>query len=224
VKAAEPAPASPAPREPAAAAAFQPGPGSYAEPQMVVLSSATPGAVIHYTTDGSTPTAQSPVYTGPIPVDGTTTVKAIAVAPDMPQSEVSTATYTGTPPPPPPARGAITEKKLELKEKVFFDTGKTTVKPESFSLLDEVAAVMKGHPEVKKVVVEGHTDSKGSKAKNMKLSKGRAEAVRTYLVEKGVEPDRLEAKGFGPARPIADNGTPEGRDDNRRVEFAISQP
>jgi len=222
----EPAPAAPAPREPAAVTVFQPGPGAYTEPQTVVLSTSTPNAVIHYTTDGSTPTAQSPVYTGPIRIDGTTTVRAIAVAPDMPASEESTATYTITPPPPPPApaRVEITAKKLELKEKVFFDTGKTTVKPASFSLLDEVAAVMKAHPEVKKVVIEGHTDNKGSKAKNLKLSRGRAEAVRTYLVDKGVEPDRLEAKGVGASRPIADNATPAGREDNRRVEFAIPQP
>jgi outer membrane protein OmpA-like peptidoglycan-associated protein len=219
--AAAPAPA-PAPRAPAAAVVFEPAAGDYTGSQMVVLSSPTPGAVIHYTTDGSEPTAESPIYTGPIRVDGPMTVKAIAVAPDMPASAVSSAAYTvAPPPPPPPARVAITEKKLELKDKVFFDTGKTTIKPESFSLLDEVASVMKAHPEVKKVVVEGYTDNRGSKKVNMKLSKGRAEAVRTYLVDKGVEADRLEAKGFGPTHPIADNATAKGREENRRVEFTI---
>ncbi len=221
VKAAQPA--APAPREPAAAAGFEPGPGRYAQPQMVSLSTTTPGAVIHYTTDGSTPTAASPVYTGPIQVGTDTTIKAIAVAPDMPASEVSSAAYTIAPPPP-PARVELTREKLELKDKIYFDTGKTTLKSASDSLLDEVAAVMKDHPEVKRVVVEGHTDSKGGKAKNLKLSKGRAEVVRAYLVEKGVEPGRLEAKGFGASRPIADNATPKGREDNRRVEFAIPQP
>jgi outer membrane protein OmpA-like peptidoglycan-associated protein len=220
---AAPAPA-PAPREPAAAVVFEPGPGDYGSSQMVVLSSPTPGAVIHYTTDGSAPTAESPIYTGPLRVDGRTTVRAIAVAPDMPSSAVSTATYNVAPPPPPappPARVAIRAKKLQLEDKVFFDTGKTTIKPASFPILDEVAAVMKDHPDVKKVIIEGHTDSKGSKARNLKLSQGRAEAVRTYLVDKGVGPDRLAAKGFGASRPIADNATAKGREDNRRVEFVI---
>jgi outer membrane protein OmpA-like peptidoglycan-associated protein len=214
---------APIPPEPAAAAAFEPAPGTYTGPQMVTLSTSTPGAVIHYTTDGSEPTAESPVYTAPIPVDASTTIKAIAIAPGMPASAVSIAAYDIAPPPP-PARVEITKEKLELKEKVFFDTGKTTVKPESFSLLDEVAAVLKAHPDVQKVVIEGYTDSKGSKALNLKLSKGRAQAVRTYLIDKGVEPDRLEAKGFGSSHPIADNSTAKGREDNRRVEFAIQHP
>jgi len=210
---------------PAAAVTFEPGSGAYATAQQVTLSTTTPNAVIHYTTDGTDPTDASPVYTGPITVDPPKTVKAIAIAPGMAPGPVSTADYAKPappPPPPPPARVTIGEKKLELKEKVFFDTGKTTIKPESDSLLDEVAAVLNDHPEVKHIQVEGHTDNKGSAALNKKLSKGRAEAVKDYLVKKGVAPDRLSAKGFGPTRPIATNKTAKGREENRRVEFVIA--
>ncbi len=220
---AAPAPA-PAPREPAAATAFEPVSGTYAPPQMASLSTSTPDAVIHYTTDGSTPTDESPIYSGPILVDTTTTIQAIALAPGMPPSPVSSASYTIAPPPPPapPARVVFTQKKLELTEKVFFDTGKVTVKPTSFSLLDEVASVVKDHAEeVKRIRIEGHTDNVGNAATNNKLSAGRAEAVRAYLVQKGVTPERLEAAGFGASRPVADNSTASGREENRRVEFVV---
>jgi outer membrane protein OmpA-like peptidoglycan-associated protein len=117
----------------------------------------------------------------------------------------------------------VTGTKLELKEKVFFDTARATIKAESNSLLDEAAAVLKAHPEVKKVVIEGHTDSRGDAAKNLKLSEARARAVKAYLVGQGVEAERLDAKGFGQTRPIADNKTEKGRDANRRVELMIAQ-
>ena len=120
----------------------------------------------------------------------------------------------------PPPRVVVDKERLELKEQVFFETGKATVRPDSYSLLDEAAAVMTRHPELKRVVVEGHTDASGSAAVNRKLSRGRAQAVRAYLIHKGVAPDRLVAAGFGPSRPIASNGTARGREKNRRVAFA----
>lgn len=95
----------------------------------------------------------------------------------------------------------------------------STIQPRSYALLDDVAKVLQGHPELKKVVVEGHTDSRGSKALNTKLSQARAAAVRDYLVGKGVDPARIDAKGYGPTRPIADNKTAAGREKNRRVDF-----
>ena len=218
-----PPPPAPAPAAPAEAASFSPAAGDYASPQTVALSTSTPGAVIHYTLDGSTPSESSPVYAGPVPVsEKTTTIRAIAIAPGLPPSSVSSAAYTIAPPAPPP-RVVVTKERLELKEKIFFETGKSVIRPESHGLLDEVAAALKGNPEVKRVVVEGHTDNKGSKVLNTKLSKGRAEAVRAYLLKKGVEPVRLDAKGFGPSRPIADNATAKGREENRRVEFVIRQ-
>jgi outer membrane protein OmpA-like peptidoglycan-associated protein len=217
-------PAPPPPAAPVAAAAFDPAPGTFASPQSVALYTTTPGAVIRYTTDGSAPTTASPVYTGPIPVTGTTTVTAIAMAEGIPHSDVSSATYTilPPPPPPPPPRVVVTPEKLEIKEKVFFDTGKVSIQPASYGLLDEVAATLKDNGDVQRVVIEGHTDDKGNPAVNEKLSKGRAEAVKSYLVDKGVEAERLDAKGFGSAKPIASNKSAKGREENRRVEFVIS--
>lgn len=223
-----PAPAKPPyvpPPTPALSAAFDPTPGEYKDAQQVTLSSPTPGAVIHYTTDGSAPTADSPAYAGPIAVARNTTIRALVTAPGVPESSVSQGEYTIVPPPPPApvstARVKVTEKKLELNEKVYFDTGKTTIKPTSLPLLDEVAQVLVANPQVKKVLVEGHTDNTGKAALNTQLSDGRAKAVRDYLVKKGVAAERLDAKGFGPTRPVADNKTAKGRETNRRVEFMI---
>ncbi|HET7824397.1 MAG TPA: OmpA family protein [Anaeromyxobacter sp.] len=215
----------PPPPAVAAEARFDPAPGSFAKPQMVALSSPTPGAVIRYTTDGSEPTAASAVYAGPIAVDKNTTIRAVASAPGMTDSPAARGAYAIEPPPPPaaPARVVVTKQKVELKEKVFFETGKTTIKPASFSLLDEAASVLKEHPDVKKVVVEGHTDDRGEAAFNQKLSEGRAKAVLEYLVGKGVAAERLQAKGFGETKPVADNKTAQGREANRRVELMIAE-
>ncbi len=121
----------------------------------------------------------------------------------------------------PAQRVAVGAKKIEIFEKVFFETGSATIKEESLQLLDEVAEVLVDHPEITRVQVEGHTDNTGSAAYNTRLSQQRAEAVVAHLVEAGVAEDRLVAKGFGPDQPIADNGTEEGRAENRRVEFKI---
>ncbi|MBL8957334.1 MAG: OmpA family protein [Myxococcaceae bacterium] len=115
----------------------------------------------------------------------------------------------------------ITRDKLVIKDRVYFDTGKATIQARSNALLDQVAAVLQEHTEVQRVAVEGHTDSRGSAAFNTKLSQDRADAVRAYLVKKGVDPARVLAKGYGPDRPMADNATPAGRELNRRVEFVI---
>lgn len=210
--------------KPAAAPTFSPSPGSYTGTQMVALASATPAATIHYTTDGSEPTTASPAYSNPIPVSGDTAIRAIAVAPGLPSSAPAVGGYyVSQPPPAAPARAVITAGKIELKESVYFETSKSVIKAVSFPLLDEAAQLLKAHPEVKRLTVEGHTDSTGNAEANMKLSEGRAQAVRAYLVEKGVEASRLDAKGYGATKPIADNGTAKGREANRRVEFMIAQ-
>ena len=122
-----------------------------------------------------------------------------------------------------PDQGAIklSDKKIDLLEKVVFITGKDVVDAKSNALLDQVAAIMKSHTNIKKVEVQGHTDNKGAPKKNLKLSQKRAEAVVKALVGRGVEADRLVAKGYGDAQPIGDNKTDAGRDQNRRVEFVI---
>jgi len=120
-----------------------------------------------------------------------------------------------------PAKAKITAEKIEILEKVFFDVGKATIKAESYALLDEVAAILVGHPDVTKVRVEGHTDARGSAAANRRLSTARAQSVSDYLVKKGVAAERLEAVGYGPDRPLDPSRTRAAYDLNRRVEFVI---
>ncbi len=115
----------------------------------------------------------------------------------------------------------ITRDHLVIKDKVYFATGKAAVLQRSFLLLGQVAAILKDHPEVEHVSVEGHTDSRGSHDANVKLSQARAESVVQWLVKNGVESGRLAAKGFGPDRPVETNETDKGREANRRVEFLI---
>jgi outer membrane protein OmpA-like peptidoglycan-associated protein len=115
----------------------------------------------------------------------------------------------------------ITKDRLVIKEKVSFDTGKTVVLPRSFALLQQVAGLLKDHPEVERVSIEGHTDSRGSREANVKLSEGRAEAVRQWLLAHGVAAERMTSMGFGPDRPSDTNETAKGREANRRVDFVI---
>ena len=88
-------------------------------------------------------------------------------------------------------------------------------------MLDEVVQVLKAHPEIEHVRVGGHTDSTSTPDHNLKLSDDRAASVKQYLVDHGIAADRLSSKGYGQTRPIADNGTEEGRAQNRRVEIHI---
>ncbi len=116
----------------------------------------------------------------------------------------------------------VTEKEIIILEQVQFDFGKATIKKESDPLLDSVAEVLKEHPEILKVEVQGHTDDKGAKALNAKLSQDRADAVRKALEKRGIEGGRLVSKGYGPDKPIADNKTDDGRAKNRRVQFIVT--
>jgi outer membrane protein OmpA-like peptidoglycan-associated protein len=127
------------------------------------------------------------------------------------------------PAPPAPKRVEVTADKIVIKEKIQFDVDKTTIKPESNSLLDEITQVIKDNPRIKKISIEGHTDGDGSDKYNLKLSDGRAKSVMEYLTSHGVEAGRLTAKGFGESKPIASNDTPEGKEQNRRVEFLITE-
>lgn len=120
-----------------------------------------------------------------------------------------------------PPKVEVSGRRIVIREKIFFATGKARILSESFPLLDEVAQVLNDHDEILRVQVAGHTDSRGNARRNRTLSLKRAKAVVAYLTGKGVVRDRFEAKGFGPDRPIADNTTKDGRAQNRRVEFTI---
>lgn len=129
----------------------------------------------------------------------------------------------GLPPDGCPKKYALVEVKkdrIAIKQQVHFASAKWKVLPDSFKLLDQVAQVLKDYPNMR-VSIEGHTDTVGAEAMNMKLSQARAEEVRAYLVKKGVAPERLEAIGYGPTKPIASNKTEVGRAKNRRTEFRI---
>jgi len=101
---------------------------------------------------------------------------------------------------------------------VTFETGRSALKPDSYTILDIVAASLIANPEIR-IEIAGHTDNTGSIATNLRLSQARADAVRTYLASKGVSPDRMVANGYGPSQPVAPNTTPAGRAQNRRVEL-----
>ncbi|MCU0684054.1 MAG: OmpA family protein [Polyangiaceae bacterium] len=111
---------------------------------------------------------------------------------------------------------------IQILKKIEFDTGKATIKPVSFPILEEVISLLRINTAIKKVGIEGHTDSRGAYKMNKDLSASRAESVRKYIIDKGkIDGDRLTSEGFGPDKPIAPNTTEDGRARNRRVEFHI---
>jgi len=118
----------------------------------------------------------------------------------------------------------IKKEEQEILKKAFsnleFETGKSIIRKSSYSSLDELAGVMKKRSEFK-LSLSGHTDNVGKPLTNLTLSKNRTLAVKNYLVKKGIEPDRIKTEWFGQTQPIAPNTTPEGRQQNRRVEMKI---
>ncbi len=99
---------------------------------------------------------------------------------------------------------------------INFDIGKSVVKPESLPVIDQISTYLKEHQQMK-IIVEGHTDNTGSDAKNLSLSDKRAQAIKAELVKNGIAADRMETRGYGSSKPIADNKTAAGRTQNRRV-------
>ncbi|MFQ3578790.1 MAG: OmpA family protein [Bacteroidales bacterium] len=110
-------------------------------------------------------------------------------------------------------------KKIIL-ENVYFNTGTSELKSESFKSLDNLYELMKNKKTLE-IELAGHTDNVGDDASNMKLSQDRANAVKSYLVKKGISSNRIQAVGYGKQHPIATNDTPEGRSKNRRTEVKI---
>jgi OmpA-OmpF porin, OOP family len=114
---------------------------------------------------------------------------------------------------------AIAEKGRVATQGIYFATGSDAIRPESAPTLKEIGAMLADHGDLK-LTIEGHTDNVGSAASNQSLSEKRAEAVRQYLIEKhSIDGARLTAKGLGSTKPVGSNDTPEGRQNNRRVEL-----
>ena len=124
------------------------------------------------------------------------------------------------PPPPPPAPPVPTTEKVTFAADAFFDFDKSVLKPEGKAKLDDLVSKM-GGINLEVIIAVGHTDSVGTDAYNQKLSVRRSEAVKSYLVAKGVEKNRVYTEGKGEKQPVADNKTAEGRAKNRRVEIEV---
>jgi OmpA-OmpF porin, OOP family len=116
----------------------------------------------------------------------------------------------------------LAEKGRVSTQGIYFDTGSDRIKPESSGTLKEIGTMLKEHPELK-LTIEGHTDNVGSAPANQTLSEKRAAAVRQALIDAyQVDAARLQAKGLGQTKPAGSNDTPEGRQQNRRVELVKS--
>jgi outer membrane protein OmpA-like peptidoglycan-associated protein len=116
---------------------------------------------------------------------------------------------------------AVTAKEITIKEQIQFALDSAVILPESFGILTEIADSVIRHPEIKRVEVQGHTDNSGTPEHNQLLSEQRAEAVRAWLVQHGVDNDRLVARGYGQDKPLVPNVTAANRAQNRRVQFII---
>lgn len=146
---------------------------------------------------------------------------AACSAPVTFQGQTTLAVAGNAPAPPPPPRVEVRDNKIEIHEKIQFDYDKATIKPESFSLMNEIADVITKNPQIKRIRIEGYASAEGSATHNKKLSDDRAKSVMKYLTEHGIAQAMLSAIGYGIEHPIADNSTEEGREKNRRVEFTI---
>lgn len=179
-----------------------------------------PGAV--WRAEGPTRVAETPAGTAPVrPGSYTLVGKAEGYRParaivDVVKDGTATLTLEMV-----PARAALKAERIEIKDSVYFETGKAVIKAESFALLDEVAEVLRDHPELAKIRIEGHTDSRGKDKDNQKLSQSRAESVRTYLASKGVDASRLSAVGYGESKPLVAEKSEADRAKNRRVDFFV---
>jgi choice-of-anchor C domain-containing protein len=122
-----------------------------------------------------------------------------------------------------PLRVAETEREIQvsLGAEILFDTGESRLRPAGTAALEQLAALIRDHPDLP-IEIEGHTDSVGTLTSNEKLSRDRAESVMRWLAANGGVPEsRMTTRGFGPTRPVAPNNSPEGRQQNRRVEVKL---
>ena len=149
-----------------------------------------------------------------------------AIVPVAPRAAAPVVVPAAVVPPPPvaapvaPVAPATVATKVTFAADAFFDFNKSVVKPEGKAKLDDLVGKIKDI-NLEVIIAVGHTDSVGSDAYNQKLSVRRSEAVKAYLVSKGIEKNRVYTEGKGEKQPVADNKTAEGRAKNRRVEIEV---
>ena len=160
-----------------------------------------------------TPATAAPGCDGAIVPPAPVVAPPVAVAPPPPPPVVAPVA-----PPAPPAPPAAT--KVTYAADAFFDFNKSVIKPEGKAKLDDLVGKIKDI-NLEVIIAVGHTDAVGGDAYNQKLSIRRSEAVKAYLVSKGIEKNRVYTEGKGEKQPVADNKTSEGRAKNRRVEIEV---
>jgi outer membrane protein OmpA-like peptidoglycan-associated protein len=121
------------------------------------------------------------------------------------------------------SRVQIEEEEVVILEQIQFAFDSAEILEASFPLMRDIARTLIDHPEIRRVEIQGHTDTQGSAQYNLDLSQRRADSVRTWLVGAGVPESRLEARGYGFAQPLVPNITEENRARNRRVQFIIKE-
>jgi len=122
-----------------------------------------------------------------------------------------------------PSKADLVGDRIDIRDSVYFDSGKASIQERSHELLDEVAGLLEGHPEITRMRIEGHTDSRGSASFNKTLSQERADSVRQYLMDKGVDGARLVAIGYGEDKPLDEAKTAAAYEKNRRVDFFVDE-
>ncbi|MYN19781.1 OmpA family protein [Rugamonas sp. FT107W] len=165
-----------------------------------------------------TPADAVPGCDAPLCVEPETLVDGKCVAPAAPMAPAPVAPAPA--PAPKPVAPVPTAQKVSFAADAFFDFDKAVLKPEGKAKLDDVTSKL-GSINLEVIIAVGHTDSVGSDEYNQKLSVRRAEAVKAYIISKGVEANRVYTEGKGEKQPVADNKTAEGRAKNRRVEIEV---
>jgi outer membrane protein OmpA-like peptidoglycan-associated protein len=168
--------------------------------------------------DTSEPRAKEPYpATRPVPPPPRSTT-----TPSRPADRSPVPAPVPLPPPPKSGKAKLEAGRIALNEKIQFEPRSAKIDERSFSLLDEVVTILDASRTVE-IVIEGHTDSQGAPGKNRELSYNRAEAVKRYLVRRGIAATRIDTRGYGESRPIASNDYESGREQNRRVEIRVKR-